>query len=160
MKTVVFPAEPVKLVTTTERVERVERRQLIYDIVEEIKIISDVKPVTSGVGKFKWEISDDLWLMGLDIVQVKIYVTTTGGACTCSLTNKGSVDTPKNWAVLTTPLTIAAGAYSAKTDRGTLVGIDETKNDLDEDDRLWLNVLVAGGMGLGLILTFGRDRRP
>ena len=148
--------DTTRAVTTTDRVERLERRPTVFGIVEEMKIFGDLRDIV--VGPWKWEVSDDL--VGLDIVQVHIYVTTLGG-CSVMLYNA-----TQEWDVLTTPLTIGGGEWNAKTDRITLETIDETKNHLqgnplqDDNDRLWLDVLSGGGKGLGLIVTYGRDRRP
>jgi hypothetical protein len=158
MKLVYLPTNETRAVTTTDRVARLERRPQVYGLVEEIKVFGDLIDTLAGDGAFKWEISDDL--VGWDIVQVKIFITETGGACTCQLSNR-----TQGWDILFSGLTIPAGEYSAATNIDSLEEIDETKNDLSGDpdngnDRLWLDVDQAGGKGLGLIVTYGRDWRP
>ncbi len=145
------PTNETRITGGERRIERLERRPLVYSIVEEIKIFSDLKSVKVGDGRFKLTVSDDV--VGLDVIQFKTYVTTTGATCTCMLQNK-----TQNWNILTTGLSIPSGSYHAKTTN--LVTIDETKNAIALDDRLWINVTAAGGKGLGVIIVYGRDRRP
>jgi hypothetical protein len=157
MKVVYGPTTETRVVGAVDRITRLERRPQLYDIVEEMKICDDVTAIDDlESDTWKWEASGDL--VGLDIVQVKIYVTDDGGA-DCTLTNKGTVLVPRNDLVCT--LSISGGG----SDTAELEDIDETNNDIDgvaatnKNDRLWL-AHSGSGLGLGLIVTYGRDWRP
>lgn len=116
-----------------------------------IKLFKDDKPVLTGDGRFKFMASRDMggWTPAVGepypsfyLYDAEAYVT-TAGSCTVSITN----DT-KGVDMLSSPLVI-----TSLNDTGTRV-IHPSNSLVDWHDHVWINVDVAGGMGLGVILVF------
>jgi hypothetical protein len=156
---VIFPGHESKLVGVTRRVTRLERRPLPYVILDHFKIWGDRTVTKVQNPAFQWTVSDDITDAGLDVIAVRGYVTTTGGAVGLQLWNVTENELIVSW-------TIAAGAKSAyEAD-----GVDECMNylnvdlDADEDEQqpeLKLVTTSHGSTkGLGIYVFYGHDRRP
>lgn len=115
-----------------------------------IKVFGDTQVVTTGDGKFIFEVSEDMDDMFL--IKVESYVTTvsSSGLPTVQIRNvTQAVD------MLTTKLTIDASELNSKTAAAPAV-IDVANDDVFWGDHIALDVDVAGtgAMGLGVMLTF------
>ena len=147
------PTNETRIAGAERRITRVERRPSVYSVVLEMKVFADDRVVKTGDGKFIFTVSEDC--SGLDLVAAHSYVTFASGGVTVQLRN-----ITRAWDMLSTRMTIDAAEYSSYTAAAAPV-IDPTKNAVVFNERIAVDVDVAGATrGLGVILTFGRDRRP
>ncbi len=117
----------------------------------EMKVFSDTTVLTTGDGKFIFEIPADL--DGMNLVDVRAFVTTvsSSGLPTVQIRNvTQAVD------MLTTKITIDASEKSSRT-AATAAVIDTSNDDVADGDQIAIDVDVAGtgAKGLGVILVFG-----
>lgn len=119
-------------------------------IVLFIKVFSDLQTVTTGDGKFIFEVSRDM--DGTNLVEIEIYVTTvsTSGLPTVQIRNITQAAD-----MLTTKVSIDANEKNSK-DAATQPVIDLNNDDVAWGNHIAIDVDVAGtgAMGLGVILTF------
>ena len=115
-----------------------------------IKVFSDTTIVTTGDGKFIFEVSRDM--AGTNLVEIETYVTTvsSSGKPTVQIRNvTQAVD------MLTTKCEIDASEKNSK-DAATQAVIDLANDDVAWGDHIAIDVDVAGtgAKGLGVDLTF------
>jgi hypothetical protein len=116
----------------------------------EIKVFADDTVVTTGAGKFVFEIPPDL--DGTNLTFVRAFVTTvsSSGLPTVQIRNVTQAAD-----MLTTKVTIDASEKSSRT-ATTAAVIDTANDDAADGDQIAVDVDVAGtgAKGLGVILEF------
>lgn len=115
-----------------------------------IKVFSDTQTVTTGDGKFIFEVSEDMDNGVLS--RVEMYVTTTSGSGnpTAQIRNvTAAVD------MLSTKVQVDAGDLNSK-DSGTQPVINTANDDVTWGDHIAIDIDIAGSgaKGLGVMLTF------
>lgn len=130
------------------RIRRLESLPAVY--TQEIKVVSDTGIVSTGDGKFKFAIAEDL--DGLRFLECHAFITTlsSSGLVTVQISNRtDAVD------VLSTPITIDVGEYDSYT-AATQPVVNPSNRNVARSDRIWVDVDGAGtgAMGLGVILTY------
>jgi hypothetical protein len=115
-----------------------------------IKVFSDAQVVTTGDGKFIFEVSEDM--NGMNLTKIETYVTTvsSSGKPTVQIRNVTQAAD-----MLTTKCEIDASEKNSK-DAATQPVISATNDDVAWGDHIAVDVDVAGtgAKGLGVILTF------
>lgn len=115
-----------------------------------IKVVSDFMTVTTGDGKFVFEVSEDMDAM--DLVAIETYVTTvsTSGKPTVQIRN-----VTQTADMLSTKCEIDANEKNSR-DAAVPAVIDTANDDVAWGDHLAVDVDVAGtgAKGLGVMLTF------
>lgn len=116
----------------------------------EIKVVADDTTVTTGDGKFVFEIPADLDGTNLTLVRAFVTTASTSGLPTVQIRNVTQAAD-----MLTTRVTIDASEKSSKT-AATAAVIDTGNDDVADGDQIAIDVDVAGtgAKGLGVILEF------
>lgn len=109
--------------------------------VYEIKVFEDTEAVEAGPRWFVWEIPEDL--DRAVVVKVEGYLT-TAGACEVGITKRGG------GSILTSPIVINGLNSKDAASQPEVAGDPGT--EVRWGDHLEINVLAAGGMGLGVIV--------
>ena len=115
-----------------------------------IKVFSDTQTVTTGDGKFIFEVSEDM--DGMNLVDVETYVTTVSSSGLPTVQIRNVTQTAD---MLTTKVSIDASEKNSK-DAATSAVIDTGNDDVAWGDHIAIDQDVAGtgAKGEGVILTF------
>lgn len=117
----------------------------IVDPPYHIKVFADDESCSTGDGKFQFHIP--LWYDGFYLIYVEAFVT-TAGANTVQIRN-----VTDSHDLLSTALTIDAGE-ECSADAAVPAVINQSYNQVSHKDKIAIDVDVAGGMGLEVVLLF------
>jgi len=114
-----------------------------YPAVLFIKVVTDQKPVIAGDKRFQFKMGD-YDMDGMELIHCEAYVTTAG-------TNVIQIHRVDDGDLLSTPIHINGGLNSTASSPQPVIA---PHSPISSEEHIRIDVDTAGGMGLGVMLTF------